>query len=63
MCDTGGLFGKTEHVCVFTAPSLWMNLCEVNMSDDGGLFSGAADRERTVEPSSPGCCTELVHAK
>lgn len=39
-----GLFGKSEHLCVFTAPSLWMNLCEVNMSDDGGLFSGAADR-------------------
>lgn len=35
----GGLFGKTEHLCVFTAPSLCMTQCEVNMSDDGGLFS------------------------
>lgn len=49
MCDAGGLFW-TRHLCVFTASSLWMTLCEVNMSDDGGLFSGAADAQWSLLP-------------
>lgn len=38
-------FWKTEHLCLFTAPSLWMNLCEVNKCDDGSLSSGTGDTE------------------
>lgn len=43
-----------------------MSLCEVNMSDGGGLFSGVADAERaqwSLLPEVAALCNELVHAK
>lgn len=61
-----GLFWKTQHLCVFTAPALWMNLCEVNMSVMAACFQ--ACQTQSVHSGSfflrlPTCCNELVHAK